>query len=226
MTTLFKGGSDSLQLVELMEQMQNEIQQLSGEINSFSLSKNHLIEKTFERFLSHLGHIQLTLSQVTSFITCLLAENPKDKKAMALQGKNASIKAAYSSVLHRFQQLLPTIEKTSWDELLETESLKNHRFILSEWRENADSPLSIETENVIADLMVDGYHVLKLDLYRSIVNNLRVTIEKNGTTKEYSIGQATNLRSSPDREVRKKAFLALEKNWTDQEETMSSSSIT
>lgn len=220
LTTLFKGGSDSPQLADLMEQMQNEIQQLTGEINYLSLSENHLIEKTVERLLRDLGHIQLTLSQVTSFITCLLAENPKDKKAMALQGKNASVKAAYSSVHHRFQQFLSTIEKTSWDELLETESLKNHRFILSEWRENADSPLSIETENVIADLMVDGYHAWS-DLYRSIVNNLRVTIEINGTKTEYSIGQATNLRSSPDKEVREKAFRALEINWTDQEETMS-----
>ncbi|EIM08336.1 M3B subfamily peptidase [Planococcus antarcticus DSM 14505] len=220
LTTVFKGGSDSPQLVELMEKMQNEIQQLSEEINYLSLSKNHFIEKMIERFLRGLGHIQLTLSQVTSFITCLLAENPKEKKAVALQGKNASVKAAYSSVLHRFQQFLSSMEQTSWNELLETESLKKYRFILSEWRENANSPLSTETENVISDLMVDGYHAWS-DLYRSIVNNLRVTIELNGTKKEYSVGQATNLRSSPDKEVREKAFLALEKNWTNQEETMS-----
>ena len=220
LNTLFKDKSDSPQLVELMEQMQNEIQEIAGEINSLSLSKNHPTKKTIERFLRDVGRIQLSLSQVTSFITCLLAENPKDKKAMALQGKNASVKAAYSSVLHRFQQFLSTMEKTIWNELLETESLKNHRFILSEWRENADSPLSTETENVIADLMSDGYHAWS-DLYRSIMNNLRITIDINGTKKEYSIGQATNLRSAPDKEVREKAFIALENVWKGQEETMS-----
>lgn len=216
---LFKGGSDSLQLVELLEQMQNDIRELDRYIHSVSSASGHPLEKTIEQIIRNLGRIQLSVSQVTSFTTCLLAENSKNKKAMALQGETASVKAAYNNVLHRFKQFLATIEKTNWTALLNTESLTHYQLILSEWRDEAASPLSSETEDMISNLMFDGYHAWG-DLYRSIMNNLRVPIEIQGSQKDYSIGQATNLRTDADKDVREKAFTALEKTWTDQEQTM------
>src|SRR5690606_28975292 len=123
------------------------------------------------------------------------------------------------SILLDFQRLLSIVDQEIWDTLLENESLSDQVFILTEWRENAASSLSAEEETLLAALSVDGYHSWG-GLYRSIVNNLQIHITINGSEKEYSIGQATNLRSHSDEKVRLEAFIALENTWTAQEDIM------
>lgn len=217
--TIFKGGCDSPELAELIEQTKIRIKEAGNIINSLYLPQNNIDEKTLGRLLRDIGSIQTSLSQVTSFAACLLAENPRNKQVVVLQERTFVIKNDYLFILQHFQQVLSRVDQTLWNELLKRESLKDYRFVLTEWREKADSNLSDEKENLISDLMFDGYHGWS-NLYSSIVNNLMVSIDINGTKKEASIGQAINLRSHSDKEVREEAFNVLENTWTEQEDTM------
>ncbi|MDN5710291.1 MAG: M3 family oligoendopeptidase [Planococcus sp. (in: firmicutes)] len=215
---LFNGKSNSPEFFQLIEQTKSQIQELSELIDSIN-SKSFSIEKMLVENLNGFGVVQLSLSQMSSFVACLLAESPKDSQALILRGKTASLQTEYNAILTRFQQLLSEIDKPQWNALMELEQLKDYQFILNEWREQANSPLSVESEHLLSDLMVDGYHAWG-DLYRSTVNNLTVSIEINGTIEDYSIAQATNLRSHPDKKLRHQAAQALENTWRNQQDTM------
>ncbi|QHJ69936.1 M3 family oligoendopeptidase [Planococcus halotolerans] len=217
--SLFKGFGDSLELLELMAQTKLGIEECTERIIALNLSTGQSNEKLIAIVLRDMGCIQNAVSQISSFIVCLLAENPANQKAISLQGQISSIKADHSSLVQRFQKKVAEMEPSLWNTLINTESLQDYRFILEEWRENANSGLSVEEEKLISNLMVDGYHAWN-DLYRSIINNLRVTIDVDDREQEFSIGQATNLRSRTDQTIRKNAFIALENTWTNQQETM------
>lgn len=215
---LFNGKSYSPELLLLMEQTKSQIQGLYEMIDSTN-SKSFSIERILEKSLNDIGFVQLSLSQMASFVTCLLAESPKDHQVLILRGKMATLQAEYSVFLAHFKQLLAEIDNAQWNALMNMEQFTDYQFILNEWREQASSPLSLESENLLSDLMVDGYHAWG-DLYQSTVNNLTVSIKVNGTTEEYSIAQATNLRSHQDKKLRHQAAQALENTWQTQQDTM------
>ncbi|TWT00132.1 M3 family oligoendopeptidase [Planomicrobium sp. CPCC 101079] len=217
--SIFEGGSDSPVLIKLIEQTKIEIKEIARKVDALQVSNEQLGEKILGSLLKDMGKIQTALSQMTSFASCLLAEHPDNKKVVFLQGQTSVVNNEYITVLQRFQKLLSQLDQTPWTNLLETESLKEYRFILNEWRQKADSKLSSEAEKLISDLMYDGYHGWN-DLYRSILNNLKVSIDMNGTKKELSVGQANNLRFHVDQQVREEAFKALEQLWTAQEDIM------
>lgn len=216
--SLFNGKGNSPELFKLIAQTNTQIRGLSEIINTL-YSKSLPIEKVLKKHLINFGLVQLSLSQMSSFVTCLLAESPKDQKALMLRGKTASLQAEYSTTLIRFQQFLAEIDIVQWNTLMDDEQFADYQFILNEWRSQANSPLSTESESLLSDLKVDGYHAWG-DLYRSIVNNLSVPIEINGMREEYSIAQATNLRSHPDRDIRQQAAQALQDLWLSQQDTM------
>lgn len=217
--SIFPGGCDSPELAELIDQMKVGIKEITHEVKDLYSSQELLKEKILERLLEDMGNIQTGLSQITSFAACFLAENPNNKKAIVLQGQAAIVKAEYIAVLQQFQEMLSQIDQAHWSELLKAESIKDYHFILNEWRQKADSKLSSEAEKLVSDLMHDGHHGWN-ELYRSILNNLKVSININGTEKKFSVGQANNLRSHTNSKVREEAFKALEQLWTVQEDTM------
>ena len=215
--TLFSGSSDSEELAELIAQTKYGIEECLESVSELDLTSAHSAETVVASLLRDLGCIQNAVSQLNSFVVCLLAENPANKKAVSLQGQISSIKARSNSLLQNFQQQLAETDPSVWKRLLEAESLKDYRFVLNEWRTHASSGLSGSEEALISNLMIDGYHAWN-DLYRSIINNLRVEID--GSEEQFSIGQAVNLRSHADQKIRKNAFIALENTWITQQDTM------
>lgn len=217
--TLFSGSSDSEELTELIAQTKYGIEECLERVSKLDLTSAHSAETAVASLLRDLGCIQNAVSQVNSFVVCLLAENPANKKAVSLQGQIASVKARSNSLLQNFQQQLAETDPSVWERLLESESLKAYQFVMNEWRVHASSGLSGSEEALISNLMIDGYHAWN-DLYRSIINNLRVEIEIDGSEEQFSIGQAVNLRSHADQKIRKNAFIALETTWSAQQDTM------
>lgn len=95
--------------------------------------------------------------------------------------------------------------------------LHNYTFKLNKWREKAQLELSENKDNIVSDLMDDGYHAWH-QLYNSLVSDIKVHVPINGRGSELSVGQAINLRSHPDEEVRKNSHKALEEVWLQKEE--------
>ncbi|CAH2717342.1 Oligoendopeptidase F, plasmid [Neobacillus rhizosphaerae] len=214
---LFQEGSKSSQLHNHIKQLEIKVLELEDELNSF----NNLLEVNdslrVESITKNIADIRINLSQINSFITCLLAQNSKEQNAITLRGNTSSINARFESALKKFQSLILNISQDLWEDILETKALNNYKFILNEWRKKAEMLLSEEEERLVSDLMFDGYHAWG-QFYNSLLGSIKVKIQIEEEHKDLSVGQTINLRSHPNEDVRKTAHNALEDIWKEKEE--------
>jgi oligoendopeptidase F len=217
---VFIGGSKSSQFLKHINRLEALVHELEGRCKTFitTLSTNDVIKVV--HLVENIATIRLYLSQANSFITCLLAENPKVQDAAILRGKVAQKESRFEKELSKVKKILTNTKEDVWESILETEELQEYRFILNEWRENADKNLSEAELDLISDLMVDGYHAWG-HFYNNLVSSINVNIQINGKEENLSVGQAINLRSHHNEEVRKEAHYVLESIWKEKEELFS-----
>ena len=217
---LFSGGSESDQFRKHLEELEVKVSQFKSKIDFFHTPQ--VIDDSIKiaALLEYICHIRIHLSQANSFIACLLAENPKDQKAAGLQGELGIINARFESVVKTMQRSLVNIENKLWEALIDTDILKNYGFILNKWKQKGQLQRSENEENLISDLMVDGYHAWG-QYYNVLMSDIKVHVSIKGKIKALSVGQAINLRSHPDEEVRKESHKALENIWIEKEEVFS-----
>ncbi|MFZ3580235.1 M3 family oligoendopeptidase [Virgibacillus sp. DJP39] len=215
--TLFPGGSESDQLHKHIEELVGKVNEFKSKAACFQTPQDVDDSIKVAELIEYISVIRTHLSEANSFITCLLAQNPKDQRAASLQGKAGSISSSFESVVHKTQKILINIEKDLWEALLDTDELRNYKFILNEWREKGRLQLPENEENLVSDLMVDGYHAWG-QFYNALVSDIKVYVPINGKVNELSVGQAINLRSHSNEEVRKESHKALEDVWTQKEE--------
>jgi oligoendopeptidase F len=217
---VFMGGGKSNQFSDHINRLEAMVHGLEDSVNSFitPLSTNEVIKVV--HLIENIGNIRLYLSQANSFITCLLAQNPKDQDAPILRSKIAQIESRFEKELSKVKKIFTYTKEDVWASLLETKELIEYRFILNEWREHADKNLSEEELNLISDLMVDGYHAWG-HFYNDLISSINVNIHINGIEENLSVGQAINLRSHPNEEVRKEAHYVLESIWKEKEDLFS-----
>ena len=213
----FPGGSNSPQLKEHIENLSVKFDVLNEKVSNLHVPQT---EKAAPEILSILESIKETLMhvyQAGAVLSCLTAQDTTDLEALHLQGQLSGIAANFSPILESFNQKLGKIEQVTFDALTETKELNAFKFILSEWREKSKESLSEEEEALISALGVDGYTSWG-QLYSMLIGDIKVEVEVDGEKKRLSVGQANNLSSHKDRNVRKAAFEALEKVFTEREE--------
>lgn len=201
---IFPGGSQSIELDEHLDKLESCINKLENN-ETIYLSKNDLKPEMLVSLIESLADLRRGISQASSFAACLLAQNPKDQGASAVQGKIASINAGYESITKKVQQRLAKIPDAAWEELMSSQELKIHYFLLNEWRSKAKSLLGNREESVAAALSTDGYHAWG-QFYQQLSSGMKVMIGKT----DYSVGQVINFRAHPDENIRKEAHEALE----------------
>lgn len=214
---LYPDGSTSSDFRDHIEHIDNKVCNLEEKLNYFDTPQEINESSKVAEFINSIGYIQINLSQANSYITCLLAQNPQDQNAPILKGKTSSINACFDVALKKLQKILLKTDHQLWEDMLDTADLYSYKFILNEWRKKADMHLTDDKESLVSDLMVDGYHAWG-EFYHSLIGSIKVNIQIVGERKELSVGQAINLRSHPDEEVRKKSFYALEEIWKEKEE--------
>lgn len=212
----FEGGSHSPQLREHLELTKQKIVEAQNEIESLNVPRSADAAEELVAYLHQMTDVSKHLRQVGAVIGCLLAADTTDQKALLLQGEMSRLSAAYQPVMLKFQQLLAQIEESVWAALIETEQLATYAFILNEWREEVALKLSGKEENLITALSVDGYEAWG-NLYDQLVSTVQVEVEVDGEKQSLSVGQASNLSSHPDANVRKEAYEKLEEAWTEKE---------
>ncbi|MGG1629720.1 M3 family oligoendopeptidase [Rossellomorea sp. NRS-1567] len=201
--SLFKGGSTSPELHNHMKQTEDRISDLEETMREVTLESDQLVD-----VLDRLRDIKMSISQARSYAICLLSENPKDQGAQFYRGETTVLQSKYDSITSILKKKLAHTEESEWKSLLASEELKEYRFILQEWREEADRQPSQE----VSDLMADGYHAWG-QFYQSYMSSIKVQVKG----QDFSVGQAINLRSHHDASVRKESHEALVEKWTEHE---------
>ncbi|WP_174615785.1 M3 family oligoendopeptidase [Virgibacillus ihumii] len=215
--TLFPGGSESHQLSKHIEGLVGMVSEFKSKADCFHTPQDVGDSIKVAELIDYISTITTHLSEANSFTTCLLAQNPKDQKASSLQGQIESVRASFESVVQKTQSTLVNTERNLWEALLDTDVLCNYEFKLNEWREKGQLQLPDNEEKLVTDLMVDGYHAWR-SLYNALMGDIIVHVPINGKISELSMGQAMNLRSHPNVEVRKESHKALEDVWMQKEE--------
>ena len=213
----FKGGSDSEELRTHLNGVDELLNSLEKEAVEFSVPTSADAANDIVNLIDSIKNVALNLSQAGAVIGCFLAADTTDKKALLLQGETSTLGARFSTIMLNIQQTLAKSDDAVWNDLMKSEELKEFAFILTEWRDEVALKLSEEEESLVTTLSVDGYHGWG-KLYDQLVGEIKITIDVDGEEKELSVGQANNLSSHQDADIRKESFEALEEAWTEKEE--------
>lgn len=212
----FEGGSESGALRTHLDNVANMLTSLERAAN-FNVPTSIKEAQEVAGLIELIKDVSQNLSQADAVIGCFLAADTTDKKALLLQGETSELDARLETALLKIQQKLSQIDQAVWDELMKTEKLGEFSFVLNEWRDEVKLKLSEEEENLITSLSVDGYHGWG-QLYDQFIGEIKIEIDVDGEMQVLSVGQADNLSSHADADVRKRAFEMLEETWAEKED--------
>ena len=201
--------------------VKEKLNSLEETASAFEVPQSAGASKEVANLIESLKEVALNLSQAGAVIGCFLAADTTDKKALQLQGETGSLGARFSTIGLKIRQTLAKADEDTWNGLMESDELKAFAFVLNEWREEVNLKLSEEEESLITSLSVDGYHGWG-QLYDMLVGDIKIKIELDGEEKELSVGQANNLSSHENADVRKRSFEALEEAWEGKEDFFAS----
>ncbi|ODG93495.1 MULTISPECIES: M3 family oligoendopeptidase [Bacillaceae] len=204
----FKGGSESPEFASYIIEITNLVERIEKQVSLFSAPKSSDEVEELADIIGNIEVIGKKLSQASGFVSCLQAQNMADQKANLLRGKLTQLYATFSTSLTKFHSQLTKIEDSVWKDILETDEFKGISFALNERRQNASELLSVEQEALITALSVDGYHGWG-QMYDTVVGKMQIEHDD----KLLSVGQASNLFSSKERNVRKEIFEKWEETW-------------
>lgn len=211
--SLFPGGGNSEKFQVFLKEIEEETEEFAIEVDTFNptvvelRNGNHL-----EAIFSLYEKLQVKSREAGAFISCLHAQNTKDTSAQLLVGKRSTIQANISAVKTKLDQQLALISEETWKECLHTDALRPMAFVLNEYRNSAREKMSEDKEVLMNDLAVDGYHGWS-QMYDALVGAMEVEIEMDDKKGTYSVGQAANKLSHPDRSVRQYVSEEIEKTW-------------
>jgi pepF/M3 family oligoendopeptidase len=206
---LYPGGSDSPEFKAMLEQLEQNTGHLAERVAA--LKPGSPLED-WEQAVGLLQSVFTQLTEAYSFVSCLMAQDQSDKRAVQWNDRVKSIHARYLSISTRFDERLSQIDSVSWESMLQRETLKPVAFHLNERRRTAKEKMSPELESLAGDLAVDGYHGWG-ELYNTAVSALRFPFRTGETSVDLSAAQAANKLNDPDRDVRTRMFATWEKTW-------------
>lgn len=218
--SIFNGGSSSEELHVYMKSLEENFTALTSLVDQFSIPQEASEVSELENVIVLLEKSSKKLQEISSFISCLTAQDVYDQQAKLLVGRRNEFAAQYASILTKLDQKFVQIIDEVWQDLLSQPTIEPFTFILNERRELAKEKLPTDQEILINDLSVDGYHAWD-HMYETLVGKMSIPVTEDKETIHLSIGQAANRLNSPKREERKEAFDNLEKAWLNQSDLFS-----
>lgn len=211
--SIFPGGGHSTELQDFLDDIEEGTKKFSKVVSNFNPTDvDPSSGQQLQAIFSQYEQLQLKSREASAFVSCLHAQNTNDSTAQLLVGKRNEFQANLSAVKTKLDQKLALIADDTWEACLDTDALRPISFVLHEYRNSASEKMAADEEVLLNDLSVDGYHGWK-QMYDAIVGTMEVELEENGETHFYSIGQAANKLSHPDRSVRKHVSKAMEEAW-------------
>ncbi len=210
----FKGGSSSAEYHTYVENLEDNIQKLSERLDTIK----HV--KELHEILDYVQVVMNKVREAAAFVSCLNAQNVKDKMAGDFRGKITSLSAQFQSSLTKLDEFILSIDESEWLLLLGNNEFKSLEFVLNERRKLAAEKLDVEQESLILGLGVDGYHGWS-QMYDTIIGRITIPFEEDGQIKQLSVGQASNKFSSPNRQIRKSTFEGWKTTWEENGDLLS-----
>ncbi|ASA24001.1 M3 family oligoendopeptidase [Paenibacillus donghaensis] len=215
--TIYAGGSSSAELESFLQQLDQDIEKLRGQVKDSVPPADAEATKALDPVIELLQSCAGRLGEASQFIDCLGAQNQQDKGAVRLSSRVTGMRAAYEGITSQFDNLLRQTPDDVWEAWVNRPEIAPIAFVLNESRDLAREKMSPELEMLALELAVDGYHGWS-DHYETIVSSIRIPFEEDGEEKLLSVGQAANKLDDADPEVRALMFRKWEEAWSGAEE--------
>lgn len=203
--SIFKGGSDSQEFTEFLRETDNRMNQWIQRRD----------EMTIEELVQAIESISPRLRQTGAFVSCLTAQNVKDKQALLLAEKVQEQQVKAQKLHLALEEKVRQLDEEQFKQLLKVDAVKPSAFMLEKTRKLSEDKMSSEKEELAAKLAKDGYHAWG-SVYNEAVGRMEIPFDEDGETKNLSAGQLHNRLGSTDRSVRERAFAASQAAWEEQ----------
>lgn len=157
------------------------------------------------------------LYNASTFAQCELSVDGKNAEARAAQGVIQSLGSRFSQALTPVQLFLTRVSDDVLNAFLKKPQMGSEEFLLKHSRKRRDFLLSLEEENLITAMEVNGITAWG-NLYNTVSSNLVCEVELPTGTKKVGIAEASGMLRSGDEEERKAAFHARKVAWEGQED--------
>ncbi|WP_282019463.1 M3 family oligoendopeptidase [Planomicrobium okeanokoites] len=204
--TLYAGGSQSIELKNLITELKDLLDNISGSLND---QEENIDTQAFLKLINQFQHARNAWDELDDFVICVYSQDVTDNDAVVLLDESAVIKAKLDSVQIDLDEALANFPETRWNEFIELEEVKPYSFYLEERRKTVKDRLPVEMERLINVLSVNGIKAWEQQ-QQQLLAKLKIPIGSNGEEQGVSIGQAMNRAMyAEDRSHRQKAAGAI-----------------
>lgn len=205
--SIFKGGSKSPALHAALHHLKHQLQYFTQKFKQLSDIKTGVL---------HFQDLEGQCLDLQSFIECLLSQDVTDQEAVQLHSQITQLKASCESLAEQLNALLAQLPEPMFASLIVDPDIQPIAFHLKEKRQQAKDKLPVEQERLVHQLSVDGYQGWN-NIYSAVMGQLRIP-SPFSSEETFSVGQAENRLSNPDRNIRKAWFHRWEQTWKEQED--------
>ena len=140
------------------------------------------------------------LSTISTFASCHSSVDATHAQAKALSGRVAKLSSELSQAFTPYQDVLATADEVFIEQVLEHESadVAGQRFLIACLREQAQTQLSVEQEQLLSAMQVDGRDGWGR-LYDNLTGSLQVTLQHDdGSQEQMGFSQAASILYGTD----------------------------
>ncbi|ACB83729.1 M3 family oligoendopeptidase [Natranaerobius thermophilus] len=189
---IFSGGSDSYQLKEMMSELEQELKDLANKSSELIVDT-----KSVSNLVQSCQDTRDKLREVGAFIRCLVSQDQTDKEAQRLEAYLGQLEAKLEAVMIDLESIVQEFWEEDWQKLINSQEINPIKFFMEELRAKGKNKMAPDKEKLAADLAVDGYHGWG-QLYHTIIGDIEIQYQD----QIISVGQAHNLLSDPNQNVR------------------------
>jgi pepF/M3 family oligoendopeptidase len=210
--SIFPGGSDSAEFAEFRQAIATDLEKAQKTLGQLPRKLDEESTGKWVAFFLLVQHIIERIDHGSGFTSCLVSQNVKDEKALVIEEEIASLFARWEALTTGTEELAIAVDDAEWDKLVGHPKLSGVAFFWNELRRHAKLRMEPKLEKLATELAVNGYHGWNR-FYTKMAGDLQAEFTEDGKKEALSMGQLANKFSSPDREVRKQAFVKLEETW-------------
>lgn len=190
--SVYSGGSNSEALHHKFDTLTTQLIRLQELVSQWIPTSEAIQSDLFQQILELSDTISEGISQTSTFSVAHLSAKQDDSYAPINLNKINLLATEFHNIYTHFTKKIESIPQKDWDKLLDTPPFQQVAFRLNEIREKAQELLSTDLEHTIAELSIDGFQAWE-DMYNDLVSSVKIKIERDGVTHEYSAAQADNL---------------------------------
>ncbi len=158
------------------------------------------------------------LRNPSTFASCLLSVDGDNDEAKLLEGTLIKYRLRYNELFQTSSQFLNLVPDDVIDEYLLDPRVSETEFRVRHTRERRHELLSLEEENLAGALSQNGIHAWS-GLYSRLSGQLRCLVADDNEQREVGIAEAASLMQSTEDRTREDAWRAINRAWSDHEET-------